>query len=160
MKRIKLAVLFAAVIGLCVGLGALTAGALSPHSAPDRPAGVSKKYAGSYQFTITVNNVDSCGFTAGVTYTGSIFLNDDGTWTSSGVPGDLEGSWLEYNGAVIALSDVGSLSCGNGSSGGTYLAAISGSKGNYQFGNSSKQGILNSPYNWYGNWYATEQGDT
>jgi hypothetical protein len=165
MNKAKALAACAAVMASCTSLGALAASAsasasASAHSAPrgGHTPGINPHLVGTYDVTFALNlNLPSpCGFNTG-TYTGQMTLNGDGSWSTSGLPGSLGGSWIELGKSSIALSDLDTASCGYGKSGGSYVATVTKtSTGTYDFGSATKPGILNSPYNWNGTWTANQ----
>jgi hypothetical protein len=158
-NRTKTLAACSALIASCMSVGVLAASA-STASAPhgSHTPGINPHLVGTYDLTLTLNlNLSSpCGFNSG-TYTGQVTLNGDGSWTSTGLPGSLGGSWIELGKTTVALSDVDTVSCGYGMSGGSYVATVTKTAaGTYDFGSATKPGILNSPYNWNGTWTATQ----
>lgn len=153
-KLSKVIALVSMSAGLALCLGIVAAGA-SGSSTP----GVNPKLLGTYNasFTVSVNTCSGSG-----TYTGQLTLKADGTWTSSGLQSPLDvigGSWLEL-GTTIALSDTNGIDpCfSSNPHGGTYTVKVTKNTttGKYLFGAASSPGILNSPYNWSGTWYASQ----
>ena len=156
-----------AISVMCLGsTGALAAGA-SAHRGAVQPAvqvttpGLPAGLVGTYNFTLNVTLGAHGCVVAPVTWTGTITLKSDGSWTSflGAVstyfnPG---GSWLK-SGSTIALSDVFTF-CQVPTHGGTYMAKVTknATTGKFSFGSASAPGILNSPYNLRGTWYATQQ---
>jgi hypothetical protein len=147
-----------ASVVLTLLVGAVAAEAISGPSVP----GVNKKLLGTYSATLNIR-FNSCPGNDG-TYTGQITLLRDGTWTSTGFsstlgPNGLSGSWLEL-GTTIALSETQGIEpCfSDNPHGGTYMAKVTfdSGTGKYAFASVSAPGRLNEPYNWTGNWYASE----
>jgi hypothetical protein len=82
-------------------------------------------------------------------YSGTITLNDDGSWGSRGLVCQDFGTWLS-SGKVVALSDDSSAcSVRNGMS---WMATIGSGP---SFGSSKKPGYLNNPYVYNASWWAT-----
>jgi hypothetical protein len=158
IRRTKNLAACGAVVASCMSLGVFAASASpAPGPSASHPPGINPHLVGTYDVTLTLNlNLPTCGFNSG-TYTGQMTLNGDGSWMSSGFPGSLGGSWIELGKSSVALSDVDTTSCGHGSSGGSYVATVTKTAtGTYDFGSTTKPGILNSPYNWNGTWTASQ----